>query len=154
MSKNHPLYGTYNAAKTRCNNKNFAQYKDYGGRGIKFLFESFEQFLKELGEKPSKEYTLDRIDNDGNYEPGNVRWATRKEQNNKQRLRKDSACGFPGISYHTGINKWVSRTYINKKRVHLYAGDSFGDALAYLILAKEYQETLQDNGDGTFSVKE
>jgi hypothetical protein len=89
-----PEYKAYCAAKTRCNNKNIAQYKDYGGRGIKFLFESFEQFFKELGPKPSKYHTVDRIKVDRHYEPGNVRWATRREQmNNFRRNRLLTAYG-------------------------------------------------------------
>lgn len=61
-------------------------FRDYGGRGIHFLFESFEQFLEEVGLRPSNKHSLDRKNNDGHYTPGNIRWATRKEQNfNKRR---------------------------------------------------------------------
>ena len=67
-------------AKNRCTNRNNKRFADYGGRGIKFLFTSFVQFLNHVGLKPSPELTLDRIDNDGNYEIGNVRWATRAVQ--------------------------------------------------------------------------
>jgi hypothetical protein len=73
-----PEYRAYNSAKNRCTNPNNKQWEDYGGRGIKFLFSSFEQFFTELGTKPEpkRKYVLDREDNDGNYEPGNVRWLT------------------------------------------------------------------------------
>jgi len=86
-----PEYRAYKAARTRCNNPNTEQWRDYGGRGIKFLFTSFEQFLAELGSKPSPKHTLDRINNDGHYAPGNVRWATRHEQKINQRPRKKAA---------------------------------------------------------------
>jgi hypothetical protein len=75
----------YKNAKYRCRRKRCKSYKDYGGRGIKFLFKNLGQFLAELGPKPSKKHTLDRIDNDGNYEPGNVRWATKSQQNQNKR---------------------------------------------------------------------
>jgi hypothetical protein len=67
----------------RCYNKNSIGYQNYGGRGISVCAEwkkSFTAFLQELGEKPNDKLSLDRINNDGNYEPGNVRWATRAQQ--------------------------------------------------------------------------
>ncbi len=67
-------------ARYRCTNPKFPEYEYYGGRGIQFKFESIEQFAAELGPRPSTQYTLDRIHNDGHYEPGNVHWATRLEQ--------------------------------------------------------------------------
>ncbi len=72
-------YKSYQHAKQRCENPNVSSYPRYGGRGIEFRFNSFEEFFAELGEMPPK-YTLDRIDNDGHYEKGNVRWATYGEQ--------------------------------------------------------------------------
>jgi hypothetical protein len=72
-------------AKSRCNDKHRTDYVRYGGRGIKFLYDSFEQFLSDVGKKPLSNLSLDRINNDGNYEPGNCRWATAKEQRNNQR---------------------------------------------------------------------
>jgi hypothetical protein len=69
---------SYKNAKDRCNNPNNDRYADWGGRGIKFLFTSFEQFFAELGPKPPR-YVLDRINNNGHYQPGNVRWVTTHE---------------------------------------------------------------------------
>ena len=84
-----PEYYTYYNAKARCEHPNFWAYGFYGGRGIKFLFKSFEEFYAELGPRPSSKYSLDRIDNDGNYEPGNCRWATKEQQTKNKRPRKD-----------------------------------------------------------------
>lgn len=75
-----PERRAFNSARTRCNNPNTAVYSYYGGRGIEFRFTSFDEFFKELGNRPSDSHSLDRIDNDGHYEKGNVRWATKKEQ--------------------------------------------------------------------------
>ncbi len=83
--------------KQRCYNKNHQDYKNYGGRGIavcKLWRESFAAFLKDVGRKPSLDLSLDRIDNDGNYEPGNCRWATRSQQ---QRNKRPGMTGRPRL---------------------------------------------------------
>jgi hypothetical protein len=73
--------------KERCFNINDKQYHDYGGRGIVICerWLVFENFLADMGERPDSSYSLDRINNDGNYEPGNCRWATSKEQQHNKR---------------------------------------------------------------------
>lgn len=74
-------YRAYTSARSRCTLKCEHSYKWYGGRGIKFKFKSFEEFFDDIGFAPTPEHTLDRIDTNGHYEPGNVRWATQQEQN-------------------------------------------------------------------------
>lgn len=67
----------------RCTNTKNKRYFRYGGRGIKVCdrwLMSFKLFLEDMGEKPSKEYSIDRIDNDGNYTPDNCKWSTRHQQ--------------------------------------------------------------------------
>jgi len=69
--------------KARCYKESHKEYINYGGRGIKMCDEwlnSFEKFFNYIGNRPSKNHSIDRPNNDGNYEPGNVRWATDKEQ--------------------------------------------------------------------------
>lgn len=75
-----PEYKAFYGAKTRCNNPNATNFKHWGGRGIKFRFDTFLDFLAHIGPRPSLKHSLDRINNDAHYERGNVRWATRKEQ--------------------------------------------------------------------------
>jgi hypothetical protein len=82
-------YQTWKRMRQRCYNTNYIRYKDWGGRGIKVCdrwLNSFENFLQDMGERP-KGTSLDRINNDGNYEPTNCRWATMVEQRNNQRPR-------------------------------------------------------------------
>jgi hypothetical protein len=75
--------------KARCLNPRHKSYRNYGGRGIVVCdrWLNFDNFLDDMGEKPEG-LTLDRIDNDGNYEPGNVRWATRFEQMRNTRVNR------------------------------------------------------------------
>jgi hypothetical protein len=93
-----PEYRAWCHAKERCGNPNVRNYHDYGGRGIRMCAEwqaSFDAFIEHVGLKPSRQHSLDRIDNDGDYEPGNVRWATRSEQvrnrRSAQRVAMDRA---------------------------------------------------------------
>ena len=80
-------YMAWQGMLSRCRNPNYRQYADYGGRGISVCdrWLIYENFLADVGRKPSPDLTIDRINNDGNYEPGNVQWASRKTQSRNRR---------------------------------------------------------------------
>lgn len=85
---NDPTYYSWRAMLKRCNNEKHVAYKNYGGRGITVCHrwqDSFVSFLTDMGERPSLQFSIDRIDSDGNYEPGNCRWATSDSQSRNRR---------------------------------------------------------------------
>ncbi len=103
-----PEYTAWRAVKTRCFNSNCQCFGDYGGRGITMCDrwkESFVAFLDDMGHRPGPEYSLERIDHNGHYEPGNCRWATVTEQSNNRRSNR--------LITHQG----VTRTLKNWSRI-------------------------------------
>ena len=85
------IYTAWRHMKQRCNNPKDAVYPSYGGRGITVCnrWSVFENFLKDMGEPPTHEHSLDRIDNNGNYCPKNCRWTTRKQQQGNMRSNRN-----------------------------------------------------------------
>lgn len=105
-----PEHQAYRDAKNRCVNKNNTYWESYGDRGIKFLFDSFLQFFKEVGLKPvpKEDYELDRIENEGNYEPGNVRWAMHSVGMMNRRKYKNNTSGYRGVSFNKARGLWYA----------------------------------------------
>lgn len=85
-----PEYNVWCLMIRRCTRPNVPEWKNYGGRGIKVCDQwrnDFTSFFRHMGPRPTPKHELDRIDNDGHYEPGNVRWATKEQQNANRRRR-------------------------------------------------------------------
>lgn len=82
QTSKHPLYSIWKGMHNRCTNANGKTYKHYGGRGIKVCdrWKDLDAFAADVGPRPSLGHSIDRINNDGDYEPSNVRWATALEQ--------------------------------------------------------------------------
>lgn len=126
-----PTYKSWWSMKNRCFNKNAKGYQKYGAKGITVCDrwkDSFENFLEDMGERPSLKYSIDRIDVNGNYEPSNCRWATQKEQQNNR--------GNNIRLYHNGeehtITEWASILGINPSaiRVRLRRGKTVEESLS------------------------
>lgn len=85
-------YATWKSMRARCQNPNDNDFQYYGGRGINVCrrWQKFENFLADMGRRPSPELSIDRINNDGDYEPGNCRWATPTEQSRNRRSYRNS----------------------------------------------------------------
>lgn len=83
----HPAFSCWGKMKTRCSNPKNKEYPNYGGRGIKVCdrWKKFSNFWEDMGATWKSGLSIDRIDNDGNYEPGNCRWATAKIQSRNKR---------------------------------------------------------------------
>ena len=158
--RKHSLYDIWYQMNKRCADPNDRGFHNYGGRGIQVCrewttqkgnyygkgqphFWNFVHWVEEnLGERPTTGnagHSLDRIDNDGNYEPGNLRWATKKEQRDNQRtgLHRSSAdcnqkLGKSGVRgcYKTKTGKWTAQVYYYKKAYNLGTFDTLEEASA------------------------
>lgn len=133
-AKTSQLYRAWMNMRQRCINPRSKNYPNYGGRGISVCAEwnNYAQFKLDVGQPPTPQHTLDRKNNGGNYEPGNVRWATRKEQMNNVRINvyityngecltmTDWArrCGVTPATMHQRIRTWGAEKAVSVFKLH------------------------------------
>ncbi len=144
---NSPEYIAWQNMIKRCYSPKEKSYSIYGGRGIGVYEDwrhSFASFYKHIGDRPTKKHSLDRIDNDKDYAPGNVRWANKTVQGFNRGNFKNNTLGFKGIAYHKKNRKFVAQTSHNGKMRYLGSYDTPEEASAayqeYVI--KRLQEEL------------
>ena len=137
---NTKIYRVWASMKNRCLNKNDKRFNDYGGRGIKLYnkwiydFESFYQYVSNLQgfnemDANGNRMSLDRKNNNGNYEPKNIKWSSAIDQSLNSRLRMDNKSGHKGISFHKQSNKWMVFINHNRKRKYIGLFESITDAI-------------------------
>ena len=119
-------YRAWTSLKQRCYNTKSSQYRDYGGRGIKVCqswLDNYDNFINDMGYKPSEDLSIDRIDNDGDYEPSNCRWATAKEQARNKRARNSVYFLKRYISGESGVQRdhvgYIARPYYLGRQTYI-----------------------------------
>lgn len=115
-----PEYKAYTEMIGRCYNPNHPAYKRYGGRGIIVANRwkgIYYNFLEDMGRRPSNKHTLGRIDNNGNYEPSNCRWETRREQNRNQSTTRLTMSKAREVRKLYATGGWTQRELARKFNV-------------------------------------
>jgi hypothetical protein len=135
-SRRSTEYRAWAGMKSRCNDPGCSSYPKYGARGIRVCerWQGFENFLEDIGRRPSPNHSLERIDNDGDYEPSNVRWATSTDQARNRRTSRiiefggKRQCleawaddlGICQSTLHERLNKWpLERALTQRKHCHV-----------------------------------
>lgn len=150
--KNHKLYKVWGSMINRVNNKLEKRYMDYGGRGITVCsewrndFKSFYDWCMDNGYK--KGLSIDRIDNDGNYEPSNCRWTTKSIQSQNTRLLSTrNTSGYRGVNYRKDIKKFRAQIMVMNKSIVLgYFKTSLEAAKAYdnYVIENNLEHTINN----------
>lgn len=144
VGRKSPEYDIWGSMIQRCTNPNNKHYPHYGGRGITVCDrwrDSFESFIADVGNRPSPKHSIDRIENDKGYEPGNVRWATKKQQCRNQRSNR--VLCIDGVS--KCVTEWAESSGIPATAIYqrLNRGWNYSDAvfspsaLVEEVMAKE-----------------
>lgn len=148
-----PEYKVWKGMKKRCYNPNDKRYEHYGARGIVVAdvwLKDFPAFYEHVGPRPDdgQKWSIGRIDNNGNYEPGNVRWEIDEEQARNHKLQENNKTGFVGIKLRSRvIGKGTYTTYTatvthpgGKRRSKDFSVDKYGKEQA-LLLALGWRES-------------
>lgn len=144
----HKIYNVWNHIMGRCFNKNNKSFNDYGGRGITVCdrWLKVENFISDMYPSHKDGLSIDRINNDGNYEPNNCRWATNEvQQRNTRIIRKRNKTGYRGVYFNESRNKFSSSIRVNSKSIHLgYFHNAIDGAKAYnkYVIDNNLEHTL------------
>lgn len=131
-------YKSWYEMRRRCSEPKNPSYQYYGGRGIKVdpHWSSYNNFLLDMGERPDG-LSLERIDNEQGYYKANCKWATREEQAQNQRLRRDNQTGIKGLFWSPSKGIWIARRRKNHVIKNLYQGKSYEKAKLAIDLYNE-----------------
>lgn len=117
----HPFYATWDSMMQRCFNPNSINYKNYGARGI-VVSEEFKDcktyisYIESLSNYSlNLDYQIDRINNDGNYERGNLKFSSLIEQNHNKRVKSDNKTGYKGVAQAVNSSRWRAYLYLDSK---------------------------------------
>lgn len=112
-------YKVWQGMKDRCSNPNRKGYKYYGGRGIRVCdrWMDFGNFIADMGSRPPERFSIERLDNDKGYEPGNCKWATREEQSKNLQKQARNKSGFVGVDREN--NGWTASIRLGGKKVRI-----------------------------------
>lgn len=136
------LYQTWCNMHKRCYKENSNRYYIYGGRGIKVCerWHTLENFINDMHGSWKEGLSIDRIDNDGNYEPSNCRWVTREVQaRNRTIIQSNNTSGFKGVSYQKSRKKYIAQIVVNGINKNLGRFNTAEEA------AYRYNKYIKDN---------
>lgn len=132
---NNPIYSVWNDMIKRTTNPKNKDFSSYGGRGIVICerWLDIANFIEDMYPTYEDGLTIDRINNDGNYEYNNCRWTTMTVQHrNTRRIRSTNTSGYKGACWHKGHNKWVAQIRVNRKVKYLgHFNTAIEAAIAY-----------------------
>jgi len=142
----------WNDMKQRCFNPNHRKYALYGGRGITVCDEwrnSFKKFMEDMGPRPTEDHQIDRIDNNGSYEPDNCDWKTPSEQSLNREVSKHG-----GVSFHKTKGSWEAYMKLVYKKIHIGTYPTEHEARIARDGARKVVDKLKDRGLFALNLKE